>query len=166
MVHPGVRAFVHGLRDLGYVEGRNLVLERRSAEGTFERAPEIIRELVSIKADVIVTSSVQMTRTAKDVTQGVPIVMVGPGDPVKEGLIESLAWPGGNITGLAGLTGLENVMKRMELLKELLPGLSRVAALLLRGKRQTNASIGAASIWLTSSVWDCSSPSWVTASWP
>jgi len=133
-INPAARAFVHGLRDLGYVEGRNLVLERRSAEGRIERAPEIIRELVSIKADVIVTDGVPMTRAAKEVTQSVPIVMVGVGDPVKEGLIESLARPGGNITGLAALTGLENVVKRMELLKELLPGLSRVAVLLSKGE--------------------------------
>ena len=133
-INPVARGFVHGLRDLGYVEGRNLVLERRSAEGRIERAPEIIRELVSIKADVIVTAGVPMTRAAKEVTQSVPIVMVGVGDPVKEGLIESLARPGGNITGLAALTGLENVVKRMELLKELLPGLSRVAVLLSKGE--------------------------------
>src|SRR5262245_10437358 len=133
-INPVARAFVHGLRDLGYVEGRNLVLERRFAEGRIERAPEIIRELVSIKADVIVTDGVPMTRAAKEVTQSVPIVMVGVGDPVKEGLIESLARPGGNITGLAALTGLENVVKRIELLKELLPGLSRVAVLLSKGE--------------------------------
>ena len=68
-INPAARAFVHGLRDLGYVEGRNLVLERRSAEGRIERAPEIIRELVSIKADVIVTTGIPMTRAAKEVTK-------------------------------------------------------------------------------------------------
>ena len=133
-INPVARGFVHGLRDLGYVEGRNLVLERRSAEGRIERAPEIIRELVSIKADIIVTSGVPMTRAAKEVTQSVPIVMVGVGDPVKEGLIESLARPGGNITGLTALTGLENAVKRIELLTELVPGLSRVTVLLSKGE--------------------------------
>src|SRR5262249_41927912 len=105
------------------------VMEWRSAEGRFERIPEIIRELVSIKADVIVTGTVPIVRAARAVTQTVPIVMTGTGNPVQEGLIESLARPGGNITGIAGTTGNENLVKRLELLKELLPGLSRVAVL-------------------------------------
>jgi putative tryptophan/tyrosine transport system substrate-binding protein len=120
---------VHGLRSLGYVDGQNLVMEWRSAEGRYERFPEIIRELVSINADVIVAVNTPMTRAAKDVTQTVPIVMAGIGSPVEDGLIESLAQPGGNITGLAANTGIENFAKRMELLKELLPGMSRVAIL-------------------------------------
>src|SRR5262249_50652190 len=128
-INPAVRAFVHGLRSLGYIEGQNLVMEWRSAEGRFERIPEIIRELVSIKADVIVTGTVPIVRAARAVTQTVPTVMTGTGNPVQEGLIESLARPGGNITGIAGTTGNENLVKRLELLKELLPGLSRVAVL-------------------------------------
>lgn len=127
-IHPLARAFVHTLRDLGYVEGRNFALERRSAEGKFDRFPEIIRELVSIKADVIVTLTPAMTRAAREVTQTTPIVMLA-GNPVEEGLVESLARPGGNITGLTHLTGLENNVKRVQVLKELLPGLSRVAYL-------------------------------------
>jgi putative ABC transport system substrate-binding protein len=114
---------------LGYVEGQNLVMEWRSAEGRFERFHEIIRELVSIKVDVIVTVSAPLTRAAKEVTQTVPIVMLGIADPVKEGIIESLARPGGNITGPVGTAGLEILAKRLQLLKELLPGLSRVAYL-------------------------------------
>ncbi|HKQ25624.1 MAG TPA: ABC transporter substrate-binding protein [Burkholderiales bacterium] len=125
-VHPGARAFVHGLRNLGYVEGQNLVLERRSAEGKFERFPEIIRGLVSSKMDVIVTLANPATRAAKAVTQTIPIIMVAGGDPVEEGLVQSLARPGGNITGLTVDTGPELVGKRLQLLNEILPAGSRV----------------------------------------
>ena len=127
-VHPGARAFVHALRDLGYVEGQNLILERRSAEGKFERFPEIIRELISNKADVIVTLANPATRAAKEATQTVPVVMVGS-NPVEAGFVQSLARPGGNITGLTVDTGPENVGKRLQLLKELFPRVSRVAFL-------------------------------------
>jgi putative tryptophan/tyrosine transport system substrate-binding protein len=127
-INPAVRSFVHALRDLGYVEGQNLVLERRPAEGRFERFPEIIGELVSINVDVIVTVTTAMARAAKQVTQTVPIVMLA-GNPVEEGLVQSLARPGGNITGLTGMTGLENNTKRVQLLKEILPAMSRVAFL-------------------------------------
>jgi putative tryptophan/tyrosine transport system substrate-binding protein len=127
-IHPLIRAFVHTLRDLGYVEGRNLVLEHRSAEGKFERFPEIVRELVSIKVDVIVTVTTPMTRAAMEVTQTVPIVMIS-GNPVEEGLVQSLARPGGNVTGASPISGAENNVKRVQLLKELLPGMSRVAYL-------------------------------------
>lgn len=128
-INPFARAFLHGLRSLGYVEGQNLVMEWRSAEGRFERIPEIIRELVSTKADVIVTTTLPIIRAAKAVTETVPIVMTGIGNPVEEGLIESLARPGGNITGLAAVSGNENAAKRLQLLKELLPGMTRVALL-------------------------------------
>ncbi len=126
-VHPLAKAFVHGLRALGYVEGQNLILERRSAEGRFERFGDIVAELVRLKADVIVTITDRMVRAAKEVTTTVPIVMATSGDPVREGIVQSLARPGGNITGLTGLVGPEIEAKRLELLKEALPGLSRVA---------------------------------------
>ena len=122
-------AFVHTLRDLGYVEGRNLVLERRSAEGRFERFADIIAELVSLKVDVIVTSSNAAARAAKTVTTTVPVVALGLGDPVGDGLVQSLARPGGNITGLTIRAGHEIEAKRLEFLKEMLPGVSRVAYL-------------------------------------
>ena len=125
---PPARTFAHTLRDLGYVEGRNLILEWRSAEGRFERFPDIIRELVSLKVDVIVTVTTPMTKVAKEVTQTVPIVMISV-NPVEEGLIQSLARPGGNITGVTPNTGVETATKRVQLLKEILPGLSRVAML-------------------------------------
>ena len=83
-INPAVRAFVHGLRDLGYIVGKNLILEMRSAEGRFERSPEIIRELISLRVDVIVTPTNPITHAAKQITQTVPIIMLS-GNPVEEG---------------------------------------------------------------------------------
>jgi len=128
-VHPLARAFVHGLRGLGYVEGQNLILERRSAEGRFERFGDNVAELVRLKADVIVTVGDAMARAAKAVTTTVPIVMAASVDPVGEGIVQSLARPGGNITGLTTLVGPEIEAKRLQLLREMLPGVSRVAYL-------------------------------------
>jgi ABC-type uncharacterized transport system substrate-binding protein len=128
-VHPAARAFVQGLRALGYVEGQNLILERRSAEGRFERFGVIVAELVRLKVDVIVTSSDPMARAAKAVTTTVPIVMAAIIDPVGEGLVQSLARPGGNITGLTLAVGPEIEAKRLELLRAMLPRVSRVAYL-------------------------------------
>ena len=127
-IHPYARVFVHALRDLGYIEGRNLVLERRSAEGKFERFPEIVRELVDNKVDVIVTVNDPMTQAAKEVTQTVPIVAVTT-DPIERGYIQSLAHPGGNITGVTIGTGPDNLVRKVQLFKELLPGMTRVAYL-------------------------------------
>ena len=121
-------ALVQNLAALGYIEGSNLVLERRSVEGRYERLPPIIRELVSINVDVIVTTTSSLTQIAKDVTQTVPIVMIGA-TPVERGVVQSLARPGGNVTGLTIDIDLEIFAKRLELLKELLPGMSRVAFL-------------------------------------
>jgi ABC-type uncharacterized transport system substrate-binding protein len=134
-VHPLVGAFMHGLRALGYVEGQNLILERRSAEGRFERFGDIVAELVRLKADVIVTPTDTVTRAAKSVTTTVPIVMVGSGDPVGVGLVQSLARPGGNITGLTTIVGPEIEAKRLELLKEAQPRVARVAFL---GSKEDN----------------------------
>ena len=128
-INAPIGAFVQTLRHLGYVEGQNLVLERRSAEGRFERFADIIAELVNLKADVIVTSSNAAARTAKTVTTTVPIVAVALGDPVGDGLVQSLARPGGNITGATIRAGHDIEAKRLEFLKEMLPGLSRVAYL-------------------------------------
>ena len=93
-INPPVRGFVHGLRDLGYVEGQNLVLERRSAEGKFERFGEIVAELVGRRTDVIATPGI-VAKEAKRVTTAVPIVMTGSVDPVRAGIVTSLARPGG-----------------------------------------------------------------------
>src|SRR5262249_21906837 len=122
-------AFLQGLRDLGYVEGKNIAIEYRSAEGKAEWLPGLAAELVRLQVDIIVVYGVQATRAAKQTTQTIPIVMVGfGGDPVEAGLVESLARPGGNMTGLPSL-GVELSRKRLELLKEVVPPGSRVAAL-------------------------------------
>jgi len=106
---PVAKAFLEGLHELGYVEGKNLSPEWHSAEGKYERFPEIFRELASTKPEVIVTVTTQGTRAAKDAIQTIPIVMVSITDPVGQGLVESLAHPGGNITGSTDATGLENI---------------------------------------------------------
>jgi putative ABC transport system substrate-binding protein len=128
-VNPAARAFARGMRELGYIEGRNLVIEWRSAEGNFERFPEIVRELVAIKVDVIVTVTNPMTKAAKDVTRTVPIVMAASTNPVEQGLVQSFARPGGNVTGVTLDAGPEIVGKRLQLLKELFPAISRVILL-------------------------------------
>ncbi len=141
-VHPLARAFVHGLRILGYVEGQKLILERRSAEGRFERLGDIVADLVRLKADVIVTVTNATTLAAKAVTTTVPIVMLGSRDPVGAGLVQSLARPGGNITGLTGTAGPELEAKRLQLLREALPGISRVAFFASKGDNEWESAGG------------------------
>jgi len=128
-VHPRARAFVDGLRDLGYIEGQNLILERRSAEGRVERFGDIVAELVRLKADVIVTAADQMARAAKAVTTAIPIVLAFTTDPVASGIVQSLGRPGGNITGLTLVADPEIEAKRLDLLKDALPRAVRVAYL-------------------------------------
>jgi putative tryptophan/tyrosine transport system substrate-binding protein len=127
--HPHLRALVHELRRLGYVEGQNLVLERRSAAGRVERFGEIVSELVRAEADAIVTVNDDMTAAARRVTQTVPIVTVASWDPVAAGFALGLARPGGNVTGSTTQAGPEINAKRLQLLKDLVPNLSRVAYL-------------------------------------
>jgi putative ABC transport system substrate-binding protein len=123
-------AFLQGLRDLGYVEGRNLVIEWRDAEGKPERLPALAAELVALKVDVIMTTGgTRGALAAKQATRTVPIVFPVVGDPVAEGLVTSLARPGGNVTGLSAVSP-ELVGKSLELLKQAVPGVSRVAFLL------------------------------------
>jgi putative ABC transport system substrate-binding protein len=140
--NPAVRAFVQGLRALGYVEGQNLILERRSAEGRFERFSAIVAELVGLKADVIVTAGDPMAKVAKGVTTTIPIVMASSTNPVGEGLVESIARPGGNITGLTTVVGPEIEAKRLELLRATLPAVSRVAYLASREDKDWNSPWG------------------------
>jgi putative ABC transport system substrate-binding protein len=121
-----LEAFRQGLRELGYVEGKNIVIEYRWAEGKIERLPDLATELVRLKVAVIVTASSTVTRAAKEATSTIPIVMSNDNDPVGNGFVASLARPGGNITGLATLYP-EISGKRLELLKEIIPKLSRVA---------------------------------------
>ena len=119
-------ALRQGLRELGYVEGKTIVIEWRSAEGKLDRLPALVAELVRLKVDVIVTSGPLPTRVTKDATSTIPIVMAQVNDPVGNGFVASLARPGGNITGLSTLAP-EISGKQLELLKEILPSLSRVA---------------------------------------
>jgi ABC-type uncharacterized transport system substrate-binding protein len=119
-------AFRQGLRDLGYVEGKNIVIEYRSAEGKPDRLPTLAAELVRLKVDLIVTLGSNITRAAKQATVKIPIVMTQDSDPVAHGFVTSLARPGENITGLSNLAP-ELSGKRLELLKESVPKLSRVA---------------------------------------
>jgi len=119
-------AFRLGLRDLGYMEGKNIVIESRYAEGKLDRLPALAAELVRLKMDVIVTAGGQATRAAKEATSTIPIVMTNDPDPVGSGFVANLARPGGNVTGLSTLSP-ELSGKRLELLGEVVPKLSRVA---------------------------------------
>ena len=121
-------AFRAGLREFGYIEGQNVVIEYRWAEGKAERLPELATELVRLKVDAMFAITSAAARAAKAATSTIPAVFVGVSDPVKYGLVASFAHPGGNITGLGHFTPEVNE-KRLELLKETVPGLSRVAIL-------------------------------------
>ncbi len=121
-------AFRQGLRELGYVEGRNIAIEYRGAEGRFGRLPDLAAELVRLRVDVILVGGTPAALAAKNATGTIPIVLAGVGDPVGTGLVASLARPGGNITGLSFQTP-ELSAKQLELLKEAIPELSRVAVL-------------------------------------
>jgi ABC-type uncharacterized transport system substrate-binding protein len=134
-LHPNLAASPHmaeafrqGLRDFGYVEGRNVVIEYRDAEGKFERLPALAAELVALNVDVIVASGTLAALAAKHATSGIPIVFPTLGDPVTDGLVISLARPGGNVTGLSNLTP-DLVGKCLELLKQAIPAVSQVAIL-------------------------------------
>ncbi len=128
-VHLLLRVFLNTLRDLGYIEGRNLILERRSAEGNFERLGEIASQLVSLDMDVIVAINTRVTERVHAVTKTIPIVQVAGMDPVVTGLARSAGHPGGNVTGLTSTPSPEIEAKRLELLKEAVPGAKRIAFL-------------------------------------
>jgi len=123
-----VEAFRLGLRQLGYIEGQNIIIEWRYADGRSDRLPDLAAELVRIKVDVIVTSATSPTEAAKKATNTIPIVIASHNDPIGAGLVASLARPGGNVTGLSNIA-IELSGKRLELLKEMVPKLSRVAIL-------------------------------------
>jgi putative ABC transport system substrate-binding protein len=125
---PFVEAFRQGLRELGYVEGQNLVLEYRDAEGSDERLAALAAELVRLQVDVLVAGGAAATRAAQHATRTIPIVMAGTADPVAQGFVASLAQPGGNTTGLS-LLSAELPGKRLEILKETVPQNTRVAIL-------------------------------------
>jgi putative ABC transport system substrate-binding protein len=134
---PQVEAFRQGLRDLGYIEEKNILVEYRYQEGKPARRDSLVAELVQLKVDVLVLGSLPAIRAAKQATKTIPIVMVTTQDPVATGLVDSLARPGGNITGLTRLTR-ELSGKRLELLKEVVPRISRVGVL-----RDTDAEVSA-----------------------
>ena len=123
-----VGPFREGLRELGYVEGRNLLIEYRWAEGNYESLPALIGELLAMKVEVIVTAGTPATLAVKKATTTTPLVMIAVGDPVGTGIIPSLSHPGGNITGLTSISP-ELDGKRLELLREIIPGISHVALL-------------------------------------
>jgi putative tryptophan/tyrosine transport system substrate-binding protein len=129
---PSGQAFRQGLRDLGYVEGQNILVEYRYIEGNPDRIPGFIAELFELKVDVLVATSPTAIRAAKQTTKTVPIVMVTTQDPVVTGIVNSLARPGGNVTGLTQLTR-ELSGKRLELLKEVIPTVSRIGVLTVEG---------------------------------
>ena len=120
--------FRQALRELGYIEGQNIAIETRWAEGKLDRLPELATELVRLKVNVIMTAATPAAKAAKHATTTIPIVMVDPGDPVSTGLVASLARPGGNATGLSSVTP-DVAAKNLELLKAAVPQVSRVAFL-------------------------------------
>jgi ABC-type uncharacterized transport system substrate-binding protein len=124
----GIETFRQGLRDLGYIEGKNIVVEYRYAEGKLDMFPSLVAELIQLKVDVLVSPVITAVRAAKQATTTIPIVMVITSDPVATGLIDSLAHPGGNITGVTRLTR-DLSGKRLELLKDAVPRMSRVGLL-------------------------------------
>ena len=129
-VERALKAFLRALRELGWVEGQNLVIEYRWAEGKVERLPDLAAELVRSKVDVIVAPAQSAALAAKNATNSIPIVMIFPHDPVGIGLVASLRRPGGNITGTTLTAGSEIFGKQLQILKEAIPHASRIAVLL------------------------------------
>ena len=131
--NPHLReAFLQGMRDLGYVEGRNFVIEYRDVAGKYERLPTLAAELVALKVDVIFAAGTPQPLAAMRATTTIPIVVAGAADPVGSGLVTNLARPGGNVTGLSNIN-LDLVGKRLELLTQAVPGVGQVAVLWLPG---------------------------------
>jgi len=126
---PLIRELTEGLRELGYVEGRNIIIERHYGDGTLTRLPDLAADVVRSRVDVIVTGTNPIAAAAKRATATIPIVMVGTFDPVGTGLVANLARPGGNVTGLRFDAGDELFGKNLGLLAEIVPGLSRVGVL-------------------------------------
>jgi putative ABC transport system substrate-binding protein len=135
------RAFVQGLREHGYVEGQNLHIERRFSEGKPERLPALVAELVSLRVSVILTAASAPSRAAKDATATIPIVFVAVADPVGMGLVTSLARPGGNVTGLSAIVWETFAAKQLEIIKEALPRISRVAILVNPTNREHSLAL-------------------------
>jgi ABC-type uncharacterized transport system substrate-binding protein len=126
---PLYKVWLDSLRDHGWIEGKNLIIDFRSAEGHPERLPPLATELVALKPDLLVCGGPQAAVALKSATATIPIVFVAVADPVRLGLVQSLSHPGGNITGLATLVPEDFLQKRIEILRELVPGASKVALL-------------------------------------
>ncbi len=127
-----IEAFLQGLRELGYMEGENIFIEYRFAEGRLDRLPKLAAELVHLKVNIIVARGTRAAKAAKNATRTIPIVTASVADAVRSGLVDSLARPGGNVTGLTSIMP-ELAGKRLELLSEIIPKLSRVAVITLAG---------------------------------
>ena len=125
---PHLQSFRQGLRDLGYVEGTNIAIEYRYAEGKPDALPVLAAQIVALNLDVILTTNLLASRAVAQATSTIPIVAVARGDPVRDGLVKSLASPGANLTGLSSSAGPVMIGKRLELLKEAVPRISIVAA--------------------------------------
>jgi ABC-type uncharacterized transport system substrate-binding protein len=138
---PWVAAFVERLRELSWIEGRNVAIEYRWAEGSNERFPEIVTELIRNKVDVIVTQGTPAVLAAKQATSAIPIVFAIAGNPVANGLVATLARPGGNVTGLSNQTA-DLAGKRLELLRELVPDLRRLAIMANIGNPSVVLDVG------------------------
>jgi putative ABC transport system substrate-binding protein len=156
-------AFRQELRDRGWIENRNIVVEARYADGSIERLPALVADLIRIRVDLIVTTSSGTTWAAKNATQSIPIVMAASADALGEGLVTSLAHPGGNITGLTFLAGPEIAGKQLQLLKEMVPAASRVAVLTnptnrSHAARANEVKTAAQSLGLQLQVLEASSP--------
>jgi len=135
-----VAAFLHGLEELGYIEGQNVAIEYRWAEGRFEQLPALAADLVGLKVDVIAADAVPSTRAAKDATPTIPVVFISGSDPVERGFVASFARPGGNLTGVAMMVA-ELAPKRFELLSEMVPLASVIALLVNPNNVQTDGVI-------------------------
>ena len=151
-----VRPFREGLRDLGYVEGKNILIEYRWAEGKYERFPELIAELINLKVEMIVIAGTPASLAVKKATTSIPLIMIAVGDPVGSGLIAGLAHPGGNVTGLTSISP-ELDGKRLELLREVVPKIAHVAVmwnptspLQVAAERETHAAAQAMGIQILS----------------
>jgi len=136
---PGYDALRDALRSAGWVEGGNLHIEYRAAGGQFELLPALARELVDLKPDLIIASSPQPSRAVKNATSTIPIVFIAVADPVRVGLVESLARPGGNVTGVATVVPGGFMAKGLEVLKQAVPQATRIAVLLNPSNEVTNA---------------------------
>jgi putative ABC transport system substrate-binding protein len=140
---PMLARFMRGMRDLGYIEGQNFVVEHRYAEGEFDRLPALVQELLAWQPDVLFVSTTPASLAAKAATTTVPIVMVAVSDPLAVGLIESLARPGGNLTGVTNI-GSELAGKRLEILKEIMPAATKVAVFINRNDSNAPSQMNSA----------------------